>query len=238
MRRHGFSTDGANGTGWPSAWLFTAALLTAALVGPGCSSTGKHKDGDPLKGEFKLNKDNNATTQTAKSPVPPIPDYKPTMSTAAMAVDLPLQGGKPLQISDEKATVTGVGPWQGQPQPVPAYTPWQATPTGQGQKPVLGPPQPMPLPPAKTTLPPAETGVLPSTWSAPKDAQTSLPEYWQQELKKRGVLWHRLETTVNGVRFVCAVPHPQNAKAEWMVEAVGADAVTAIQSALQHLDGR
>jgi hypothetical protein len=215
-------------------------LLAVALVGlgPGCSSTGKHKDGDPLKGEFKLNKDNNTATQTAKSPVPPIPEYKPMMSTAAMAVDVPLQGGKPLQIADEKADVAPGG-WKGQPQPVPAYAPWQAAPAGQnGEKPVLGQPQPIALPQAKNSLPSTETAVVPSGWTVPKDAATIVPGYLQQELRNRGVLWQRLETTPNGVRFVCAVPHPQNSKAEWMVEAVGADAVTAIQAALQHLDGR
>jgi hypothetical protein len=254
MRRQGDNTTGSrtmSRPGLPARWLtlVPVCLLTLCLVG--CPGNNRRPDeGDVLKGDFKYLKENDSKTTHAKSPVPvasvpPIPEYSYSISTAAMAAAAPLQGGKPLSIPDKSAP-NGKGGWTGPGAPTPGGSNWTGQPAGGnlagqpgGGAIKLGPVQP--LVPAGQTPGTQGGGVVPSGLKTPQatGAATVSYEQLQQELKKRGMLWHRApEQTATGVKFTCAVPHPQEPQAEWVIEAEGPDLITAMQAALAQLQGQ
>jgi hypothetical protein len=236
MRSPGDASTGTGGTPRRGLLLAVQALLVAMLVlGTGCSNRfSRPKDeGDILKGDYKFNRVSEPEKpQQVKSDVPPLPEYRASLSTAAMAAALPLQGARPLNIPDEQALTAKN---TAKPNPVPAMNSgnWQGQPTAgtSNGKPSLGPPQPITLPESKPVTPVTaqETPAAPVAPAVPTYAEL------QHELKKRGVLWQREEKAAAGIRFICAVPHPLNPKAERVYEVIAADSVTAMQAVLEKL---
>jgi hypothetical protein len=200
------------------------------LAAPACSTTKTvKKDPDPLKEPVELKKGGPAATTQTKS-VPPIPDYDATISTASLAVNLPLTGPtRPSGIPDEqaKAPVFAGGDKPG-PVPPSGDFAWNR-PENNGTQPVLGPPQPVPVVPATLTGNPKQ-------WTAPGTMGTPTYEQLQDELRKRGVLWQKVDQTTTGVLFRCAVPHPQNPQMERIVEMAAPDTIRAMQAALVQID--
>lgn len=216
--------------------LFPIALILLCSLGcPGTnrfSNTTNNKNEDPLLGGYKP----KATTTTeTKSPVPPIPQANSTMSNAAMATALPLDGGRPLLIPDNDAKPLN----ENSPNPAGPgnNSPWTTQTGNSSQKTILGPPQPISKQEVKDVpavaaqgngmgfAKPENTPVVPASY-----------DQLQQELKKRGVRWQKQEPTANGVRFLCGVPHPKNAKAERVIEAIAPDLPRAILGALEKID--
>lgn len=252
MRRQGDNKTGIRATARPGIRARQLApvpvcLLVLSLVG--CPGNNRRPDeGDVLKGDFKYLKENDSKTTHAKSPVPvasvpPIPEYSHSISTAAMAAAMPLQGARPLNIPD-KSVPGGKGGWTGPAVPTPGGSNWTGQPaaghmTGQtGGDIKLGPVQP--LIPAGQTPGNKGGGVVPSDLKAPPSPAAPPVSYeqLQQELKKHGMLWHGPpQKTPTGVKFTCAVPHPQEPQAEWVIEAEGPDLITAMQAALAQIQG-
>lgn len=234
--------------------LFPIALILLCSLGcPGTnrfSNTSNNKNEDPLLGGYKP----KTTTTETKSPVPPIPQTSSTTSNAAMATALPLDGGRPLLIPDKDAkplaenSTNNAAPGNN--------SPWTTQSGNSSQKPALGPPQPISKQELKNVPavgamqgntpppPPSQGGELGSVSKsgmgfAKPETTPVLPvsyDLLQLELKKRGVRWQKQETVDNGVRFLCGVPHPKNAKAERVIEAIAPDLPRAIMGALEKID--
>lgn len=223
-------------------------LAFALLAAPACSTTKGtvKKDPDPLLGDTAPKKSDPLTTQ-AKSvpPVPPVPLYQTSVSTAGLAAALPLDGGRPpLAIPNDSAkTGANSGTWTGQTPP----GSFNANPPAAGAPqpvPVLGAPQPipMPVPVIGGNNSATDHGSIPAPGGiafAAEVAPVATPSYeqLQLELQKRGMIWQKAEQLPNSVRFSCGVAHPQNANAERFIQTEGPNVVTAIQAALVQIDG-
>jgi hypothetical protein len=184
---------------------------------------------DPLLGGDPTKKVADNTSTQTKS-VPPVPEYQASVSTAAIATALHLEGGRaPLAIASEPGKYDWTGPVQ--PATPTAISPWQGAPGGAAPKPVpvLGPPQP--IPPGNAG---GEVNVAATQVASNGSAYNQL--LW--ELKKRGVTWQKVDPIATGVRFTCSLPHPQNPNAEWVIHVEAADAITAMQEALVRLDSK
>lgn len=223
--------------------LFILAFLVTTVAG--CPNrSAKMPGGDPLKGElFPPQGAENASPITqSKAEVPPIPNSSTSMSTAAIAA-VPLQGGKTLNIADPNA--------QGQTVNQSDNSSWKAKNSGGGQdsgvQTILGKPQPINNPElkkvGKTEHP--NSGIQPSGYTFPSPGGQNSPPagtvqqtiaQLEEELNKRNVIWKKMYKTETGVKFVCAVPHPQNPKAERVIESYADDPFTAVHKALVTID--
>jgi hypothetical protein len=204
--------------------LFSLPLVLISL--PACSSTKgsavpNKKEQDPLLGNYDPKKGNEGTMTQAKS-VPPVPAFQTSASTADLAAAIPLNGPRPaLAIPNDQAkTNPGGGTWTGQVQPTAALN----TNPNSG-----GAPQPVPVLNQSVSLPDPGGNASPA---APRPTYEQL----QMALQQRGMRWQNAEQIPGGVRFSCTVPHPQNPKAERLLQAEAPDIITAMQAVLAKVD--
>ncbi len=222
--------------------FFPMALLLALAIPllPACSSTrnglatrkapNPATEPDPLKGNFD-GKVADAGAATQSKSVPPVPEFQPTMSTAALASQIP--GSKQPQDSHEQPhTDLPAGNWDAPGGVLPTSTSPKVVPV-----PVLGNPKPAALPEAGSVGPTSSGPPTNKNVAASQIAVTSgdASAQFELELKKRGARWQK-EDIVGGVRLTCVVPSPQNAKAEWVIQTEAPDLVTAMQEALVRID--
>jgi hypothetical protein len=110
---------------------------------------------------------------------------------------------------------------------------------GAPRGPATAPPSPPPTAPPKLTMPTAEAlGLLVPALPAPRPEQPALD--WgsvRARLDARGATYYRLEKTPEGgFRFLCSVPHPQDAGRQRQFETVAATEAEAMRAVLDQVE--
>lgn len=221
-----------------------AALVPLVLILPfstGCSGRNA-TGGDPLLGEqyrkgfHPLEKTAKADIKQPAHEVPPVPVYRNTSSTAAMAAGMTLPGSRPLAIPASGGRHTATS-YQGQQNPHSPDSPWVVPAHGSKEQPMLKHPIPIPQPQTKAPAHKVDANIVQASATVPEKAKAppkpSTEEELVKELIKRGVHPLRQEKVSEGVRFVCSVPRPEHPSAMRIYEVTAPTAQEAIRAILQ-----
>ena len=206
---------------WRLAWLLPSTVGLPFLTG--CSGFNEALGNDPLLGGPPLRAAAAATAPPGPVAALPPPAANSTLSTAALAAGAPRpsDAAPDLRIGSSGPS-TGNDGW-GSP-----------SSTGQaagGSGALLRPPE------AITQPAPRQELATVSNPGAPRDRAITY-EQAQEEMKKRGVLWQRLEMVAESGewKYSCSIPNRQDPKLRRTYEARAADPVSAIRAVLEQLD--
>jgi hypothetical protein len=219
------------------AWVCVALLFLPLAVG--CQAPQTHT-GDPLLNEYYPKAPTGQPlpppTKTT-SAVPPYPSNNSAASTAAIAANTALPGGRNLAINDKTGTnwmlTNTSNSGAGNPpivQPIPRdatfsgpitqssalSTPGTVITTGSWTSATPAPPAAGPLPPLGTVT----------------------PEILQATLQGKGALGLKQENVADGLRVSCYVPQRSNPGNFRYLETTARDYSTALQALLQQVDGQ
>jgi hypothetical protein len=216
---------------WRFALLFPSTLGLPFVTG--CSGFNEAIGNDPLLGGPPLHAAAMATPP-APMPVAALPPAaaNSTLSTAALAAGAPrpIDGPRDLRIGAPGASAGNDG-WAREgsagnhPQ---SYT---------GQ--AVGDSGALLRPPEAITEPVSRQGLtVVSNPGAPQDNRALTYEQAQDLMKKRGVLWQRLEMVAESGewKYSCSIPNRQNPKIRRTYEARASEPVAAIRAVLEQLD--
>jgi hypothetical protein len=251
------------------AWVILG-ICSAALVG--CSSTPATHSGDPLFGEYYPKGPNgqplpppNPAQKTTSIGVPPYPAANSASSTAAIATNTSLPGGRPLAINEKNglngsltntSAPAGVGIGTPIVQPIPrdttgpvatanpagTSTPAIATNLGNAATPVGT------IIPTGSWTAPAQSPATTSPAAAPAPASPSpapgpaqvpvaaTADALQAALEGKGAVGLKQENVPEGVRVSCYMPRPSSPANIRYLETVAGDYATALQAILQQAD--
>jgi hypothetical protein len=209
-------------TGRRPTVLLTALSILLGLTG--CAGDKEATTADPLLGPPVKAPPKTAAAPAPNQPqvasLPPLPSTGPGTSTAALA-GLQRPGGmdNDLRIPNSNGTANG---WGGPPQPI-VDTAVLHRPEATADT-------------ASIATPRAATQPTPAQAPAPGSFTTY--EQALQELKTRGVLWHRLELIgdTGEWRFSCSVPNRQTTRLRRTYMANNRDYLAAIRSVLDQID--
>jgi hypothetical protein len=250
------------------AWLAIALGVLPALAG--CSTTSPTHSGDPLFGEYypkgpngqPMPPPNPAPHKTTSTGVPPYPTVNSAGSTAAIANNTGLPGGRNLAINENSGTnwaltntsntgtPAGVAPATATPivRPIPRDTtgpvavsiPVQPGNPAANSNPVTSANLGTTSAPAGTIIP---TGALSASAEAPQKktapvAPTGVvtPDDLQRTLQGKGALGLKKDEIAEGVRVSCYVPQQSNPANLRYLETVAPDYPTGLQALLQQID--
>jgi len=228
----------------------------------GCSSTSPHThSGDPLFGEYYPKGPNGqpmpppsqGANKTTSLGVPPYPAANSASSTAAIAGNAALPGGRPLAINEKSgtnwaltntSTTNTPATGNGQPvvQPIPPDTTGPITAANQGAQ--MASIAPINI--GEITKP-ATPVVAAASWSKPTPIQQTAtpipplgkltPEVLQSTLEAKGAIGLKQEAAEGGsVRVSCYVQQKTNPANMRYLETVAADYPTALQALLRQVD--
>jgi hypothetical protein len=195
--------------------------------------------GDPLYGDVPKGSTPPGTPSSGNnksSSVPPLPTSNSASSTASLANQTKLQGGRPLGINDGSNAGQSSG-WQrtgiglGMPEPQSNANPPRSTN-----------PTVVPLP--RDGAPPANllqtngawspSGIAASAQNVANNVQT-VANNLNTLLQARGAVGIKREPVAGGVRFSCYVPARANPANLRYYEAVGADEESALRAVVQQI---
>lgn len=196
----------------------------------GCNSLGSNQNsgpvmGDPLKGEFgprgvppPKTPTPYKKTSAGLEAVPPIPSANSAGSTAALAGNTGLKGGRPLWIGDglarndpARGMVAANGVALRRPEPIVQEVP-------------LDGPRPGPVPNVVQPVGGTNTGPAPSY------------DQLQAQLRDRGVIFQKVDPVPEGVKVSCIVPNRANPMVNRCLEATARDYAAAVQALIQQVD--
>jgi hypothetical protein len=222
---------------WRVAYLSAAAGLLGLIL-PGCSGTNQgHLAGDPLFGEFGLKQPG----PSSPPPPPPIPSAQFSSSPAALAAG-PLPGARPLAIDGSGQGANPIIPASANGatlRPIVLPVPRESTANGPTVIPAAGTaavPAAVPVPGTPAAPVPGTAAVTVPPSGAPQPQAVSDAVLLDQ-LKARGVLYHKIDTLPEGIRLSVIVPNPPPSDATRVLEATGRDFNSAAQAILQKLGG-
>ena len=227
------------GTGGPRGWRVWLPFGLFLLATAGCNTPKSHS-GDPLFGEYYPKGPNGqpmpppsqgakTTSAAPGSGVPAYPANNSASSTASIAANSNLPGGRSLAINETQP---------------PNWT-LTNTSNSNGPRPSAGPVvQPIPREtPGPGQVNAGNNGIIRTgSWSnnqqgnpvPPMGATT--PEVLQGTLQARGAVGLKQENVPEGVRVSCFVPSPANRANFRYLETTGRDSVTALQALLVQID--
>ncbi len=211
--------------------LFPLALLLAPWL-TGCAHNGgatARGSDDPLVGGPAPPPPATAgiTPPATAGTVPPMPVASSAASTASLASNSPLPGGRNLAIADTAVAPAGGNTWNG---------PGNLGNPGTGGT-VLHNPEPV-VPASRSTLDPVTGQTAPDGGrTVPMPAEPG-PTYeqLQTQLTAKGITWYKQEKTADGIKFSCTRPSRTAATKVSLYEAVAPTELAALKAVLEKID--